>query len=190
MSHNKLKRKAHPPNPVGRPNQYEKRFTKMAYRFSLLGATKAEMADAFGVVESTIYDWQKHIPEFADAIKQGGMEADSKVAKALYERALGYSHKETDIKCYLGKIIKTDTIKQYAPDTTAAFIWLKNRRALGEEFNNTSPNPRAALKWRDKQETELSGPGGIPLNQPNNDERARATRVALLRQLEDQGEER
>ena len=47
-----------------------------------------------------------------------------------------------------GEIIQTPIRKFYAPDTTACIFWLKNRR------------PEA---WRDKVETELSGPNGGPL---------------------------
>ena len=64
------------------------------------------------------------------------------MAKSLYNRACGYSHKEVVLHQYQGDIIQTEVTKQYPPDTAAAFIWLKNRRGAN---------------WRDKHEVEHSG---------------------------------
>ena len=71
--------------------------------------------------------------------------ACSEVSASLYQRALGYSHDDVDIKVVRGKIVKTKIRKHYPPDTTAAIFWLKNR----QKHN-----------WRDKQEhgfTDLDG---------------------------------
>lgn len=54
--------------------------------------------------------------------------ADAEVADRLYQRALGYTHVEDDIRVCDGVIITTPTTRHYPPDTTACIFWLKNRR--------------------------------------------------------------
>ena len=127
---------------TGRHSDYnEKEHNRMAFKLSLLGLTDKEMADVFGVSEVTLNAWKKRHPPFLKSLKAGKDMADAKVAQSLYKRALGYSHKDTDIKMYEGKVIKTEIIKQYPPDTTAGIFWLKNRQ----------PD-----KWREKSEVEAN----------------------------------
>lgn len=114
----------------------------------MLGATDADLARAFDVAESTINLWKLHQPEFSESIKRGKDEADANVAKSLYRRALGYSHKAVKILTVAmgnnqgSQVEEVPYVERYAPDTTAAIFWLKNRR----------PD-----KWRDKQEVEHGG---------------------------------
>ena len=126
------------PTPVGRPKLYKPSMNDQVYKLCLLGATDNEIADFFEVDVSTINRWKLSEVEFCESIRRGKFEADMNVAKALYKRALGYETRET-------KISNDDvvtTTKEVAPDTAAAFIWLKNRQPS---------------KWRDKQEIEHSG---------------------------------
>lgn len=113
----------------GRPSKYDKeRTADLAYKFALLGATDEDMARSFDVDVATISNWKNDYPEFLEALKDGKERADANVSKSLYHRALGYEHPEVDIKVIDGKIVTTDLIKHYPPDTAAAFIWLKNRQ--------------------------------------------------------------
>lgn len=125
----------------GRPSKYKPEFNKQAYNLCLLGATDKGIANFFEVDEATINRWKLEFPEFCESLKEGKEHADAVVASSLFHRATGYSHKDVDIKIYKGKVIKTDLIKHYPPDSTAAIFWLKNR----------SPE-----KWRDKQEIQLN----------------------------------
>lgn len=127
---------------AGQPTKYRAAFAEQARKLCLLGATDAELGDFFGVTEQTINNWKKAHPKFFESIKGGKLQADSEVANKLFQRALGYEHKEDDIRVVDGKIAITPTIKHYAPDTAAAIFWLKNRQKD---------------KWRDKQEIEHSG---------------------------------
>lgn len=104
------------------------------------------MAGFFGVSVVTLNTWKKRYPDFLSSLKAGKDEADSKVGEALYQRALGYSHPEVDIKMYKGMIIETEIVKHYPPDTTAAIFWLKNRQKL---------------RWRDQQEIDILPPNAI-----------------------------
>lgn len=125
----------------GRPSKYKPEFAKQAYKLCLLGATDKGLANFFEVTESTLNLWKQEYPEFSESLKAGKEEADAVVASSLFQRATGYSHPDTDIKIYKGKIVTTKLTKHYPPDSTAAIFWLKNR------------NPG---KWRDKQEIEHS----------------------------------
>jgi len=130
---------------LGRPTKYSDKYPKQAYKLCLLGATDQELADFFEVNVDTVQEWKKVHEEFSDSIKRGKKQADSEVAHKLFKRATGYEHPEVDIKMYEGQIIKTDLIKHYAPDTTAAIFWLKNRQSK---------------QWRDKQEIDHSSTDG------------------------------
>lgn len=126
----------------GRPSLYKDKYAEQAYKYCLLGATDATLATFFDVEESTINNWKLEHPQFLESIKAGKEVADAKVADSLYNRAMGYSHDDVDIKMFQGEIITTPIKKHYPPDTTAAIFWLKNRQKAN---------------WRDKSEVEHSG---------------------------------
>lgn len=113
----------------GRPTKFEARFVQQARKMALLGLTQAEIASVLGVAESTFKVWMKEHPAMELAVKEGRVLADANVAAALYERAIGYSHKETVLHQFGGRIIKTTVTKHYAPDTQAATKWLHNRQS-------------------------------------------------------------
>jgi hypothetical protein len=124
-------------NTAGRPTSFKSEYIELGHNYSLLGATDSEMATFFGVAESTINLWKLKQPKFKDALIRGKAVADAHVAKALYTRAIGYSHAETHVSNYQGEITITQVTKHYPPDSVACFFWLKNRQ----------PD-----KWRDKIE--------------------------------------
>lgn len=126
-------------HPGGRPTDYKPEYAKQAEKLTKLGATDAELADFFQVAVSTISRWKVMQPEFSDALKVGKDAADERVVQSLLHRALGYSHPDVDIRVVDGQIVKTELIKHYPPDTTAAIFWLKNRRRD---------------EWRDKQDID------------------------------------
>jgi len=126
--------------PAGRPTAYKPEYSELGFKYCLLGATDAQMADFFDVSEQTINTWKTKHPEFLESIKKGKDEADAKVASSLYHRALGYEHDEDKIFNDSGKPLIVPTIKHYPPDTGAAIFWLKNR-----------------ADWKDKQYRENSG---------------------------------
>jgi len=133
---------------AGRPSKYKKEYAEQAYKLCLLGATDKELADFFGVTESTLNLWKKEHPEFSESLKNGKEVADANVADRLYKRAMGYEHPEDKIFQYEGEPVIVPTIKHYPPDTTAAIFWLKNRQRG---------------KWRDKQDHEVFGKDGGPI---------------------------
>ena len=133
----------------GRPTEYRDSYPEQGYKLCLLGATDREMADIFSVSEQTLNAWKDKYPEFLESLTRGKTMADANIAKSLYHRALGYSHIETITATFQGKITDSmDVIKHYPPDTPAATLWLKNRQPL---------------KWRDKQDIEITGANGGPI---------------------------
>lgn len=126
----------------GRPSGYKPEFAEQARKLCKLGATNADLADFFGVTFQTINNWRVANQEFFDALKIGKDEVDQQVERSLFQRAMGYSCNEDDIRVIDNEIVITPTIKHYPPDTTAMIFWLKNRKPV---------------EWRDKQEIEHSG---------------------------------
>ncbi len=121
----------------GRPSKYKEEYVRQAEKLCVLGATDKDIADFFQIDIATLHRWKIQHKEFCDALKVGKESADNRVEMSLYQRALGYSHNEDDIRAVNGEIVITPTIKHYPPDTTACIFWLKNRQKE---------------KWRDKPE--------------------------------------
>lgn len=132
----------------GRPPVYKPEFAQQAAKLCQLGATDHELAQFFEVDTRTIYRWKNSHPEFCQAVIAGKENADERVERALFNRAVGYTFESEKVFQYQGVIVRADTLEHVAPDPGAAMNWLKNRR----------PD-----KWRDKQEHEHTGPGGASL---------------------------
>lgn len=135
---------------MARPSKYKQEFAAQALKLCRLGATDKELADFFEVNEDTINGWKKVHPEFSESLKGGKALADAEVADKLFKRATGYEHEAVKIvaNANTGQEHIVNYTERYAPDTTAAIFWLKNRR----------PD-----MWRDKQESVLSGDPNNPL---------------------------
>ena len=128
----------------GRPSDYKDSFPEQARKLCCLGATDQELADFFDVDVRTIYRWKHEHDAFCQALKAGKDEADERVERSLYQRAIGYEQDEVKIFMPAGadEPVYAPYRAKVAPDTTAAIFWLKNRRSKD---------------WRDKQEVEHSG---------------------------------
>jgi hypothetical protein len=128
-------------NKGGRPTKYKEQYNDEAYELCLLGCTNKELAEYFGIDPDTIYEWQGTHGGFSESMKLGKLQADSKVAKGLYERATGcIVVKEQIVKLRRGddEILEIVEIKiELPPDVAAGKFWLNNRQPL---------------KWKDKRE--------------------------------------
>lgn len=129
---------------AGAPTKYKEEYNELAYKYCLLGATDAQLAEFFDVDESTINNWKVDYPIFLESIKKGKEQADAEVAQKLFHRATGYEHKAVKIvaDAKTGKEHVVPYVEHYPPDTTAAIFWLKNRQKDN---------------WREKNEVEHSG---------------------------------
>lgn len=124
---------------MARPSQYKPSYAKQAAKLCKLGAIDADLADFFEVTTRTIERWQAQYPEFCRAIKTSKEEADSRVERSLYQKAVGYEYDAVKIMQYEGSPVIVPYREKIAPDTAACIFWLKNRQKD---------------KWRDKQEHE------------------------------------
>jgi len=115
---------------------------EQAKKLCKLGATDQDLAEFFKVSTRTIMRWQVEFPAFCHALKVAKAEADQRVERSLYQRAVGYAHPDVHVSNYQGEVTLTPITKHYAPDTVACIFWLKNRQ------------PEL---WRDKHEVEHSG---------------------------------
>jgi transposase len=137
---------------AGRKTKYKEEHNEQVEKLCKLGMIDKEIAEFFSVNEDTINEWKKRHKEFSESIKRGKQVADAEVAEKLYQRACGYSHKAVKMFQSGGAVIKEDYIEHYPPDTGACMAWLKNRQKD---------------KWRDKQEHEIAGKDGKPIQTEN-----------------------
>ena len=135
---------------AGRPTKYKAEYAKQAAKLCAMGATDEELADFLEVNRSSIQRWRVSHPAFNKAMLDGKAQADDRVVRALYSKALGYEYQEavttTDADGVVSEI-KTHS-KHQASDNTAMIFWLKNR--LPE-------------KWRDRREFEVGGDSVEPM---------------------------
>lgn len=121
---------------MGRPPDYHPGFCHIAEQACIINATNPSLADMFGASDTAVDEWISRYPNFGGAIKRGRARTDDEVEAALIQRAKGYSHPAVKIFNEEGTALVVPYTEHYAPDTAAAFIWLKNRR----------PD-----RWRDQQ---------------------------------------
>ena len=131
-----------PQSAGGRPPKYKPTFAEQARKLCLLGATDEDLADFFEVSVRTVIRWKSEHAEFCQALKVAKEEADNRVERSLYQRAVGYSYDSEKVFNYQGEVVRAATREHCPPDTTAQIFWLKNRKPA---------------EWRDKVEQVHSG---------------------------------
>ncbi len=99
------------------------------------------MADACDVDTRTFYRWMSAHPELNEAVSSGKDAFDTRVERALAERAIGYSIDELQWFNVGGELVSKIVRKHYPPDVTACIYWTKNRM----------PD-----RWRDVQRQEIT----------------------------------
>jgi hypothetical protein len=67
-------------------------------------------------------------------VREARALADGRVARCLYQRAVGHEHKVERTLWHLGKERPVNDTLYYPPDVRACIFWLRNRpaAALGE----------------------------------------------------------
>lgn len=116
-----------PQTKMGRPTAYDPRFVPIARKMCAMGATDADLAEAFNVSIPTIRNWQVTHTDFFAAVKVQAGEFDDRVKRSLAQRAVGYSYKATKIMQYEGIPMKIDYVEHVPPDVGAIKHWLMNR---------------------------------------------------------------
>ncbi|MBD2752613.1 terminase [Spirosoma sp. BT704] len=140
-------------NKGGQPGRYQPEYARLVYHYCLLGAVDQQLAEFFSISLRTLHHWKKRHVEFSESVKAGKSIADAKVAKALYQLAIGYSHPDTYISVYNGQVVLTPTIKHYPPNVTAAIFWLKNRQSAHWSERPKTDSSRPAQVYIRREET-------------------------------------
>lgn len=129
---------------VGRPTDYRPEYDAQARKLCELGATDADLAEAFGVSERAINRWRVSNESFAIASRVGKEHADERVKISFYKLATGYEYDEE----YIDKRGEKRTRRVVVP-----------------------PNPMAAAKWlavRGNREfaekTQIEHSGGVKVD--------------------------
>ena len=107
--------------------------------YAKLGASKAEIAKLMKITQDTLNRWLKEYPALSEAFDEGTQIANARVKKAMFQRAIGYTHPDVHISNYQGNITVTEITKHHPPDTRAGMYWLNNR----------DPD-----EWKDKRSVE------------------------------------
>ena len=114
---------------AGRPGHWKAEMADQVYELALLGYTNQQFADFYKISVKVIEDWVVTNNSFVEARNRGRDQADAKVARSLYERAIGYEYVEKfEARNAEGEIIRTEeTTKKVHGDTSAALKWLALR---------------------------------------------------------------
>lgn len=112
----------------GRPTLYRSDYCELAHNYCLLGATNEDLGGFFGVTSRTIDNWIAGHPEFAAAVREGKALADARVARCLFQRAVGHEHKIERTVLHLGKERPLSDTLYFPPDVRACIFWLRNRQ--------------------------------------------------------------
>ena len=113
---------------IGRPTSFHPDLCDLAHNYCLLGATNDELAEFFGVCPSTIDNWIARHSDFEAAVKSGRVLADSRIARSLYNRALGYDREIGREILHEGELKTLKHTVHYPPNPQCCIFWLRNRR--------------------------------------------------------------
>jgi hypothetical protein len=122
---------------AGQPTLYRPNYCTQAHNYCLLGATNEDLAGFFDVTRRTIDNWIASHADFAAAVRSGRVVADMRVARCLYERAVGWQQTVERTVLHQGaeKVLKN--IVNHPPDVRACIFWLRNRRR--ESWGDRAP---------------------------------------------------
>lgn len=119
-------------------------YPELVFKYCLLGATNARLAELLDVEASTIVKWMAEYPLFRRSIIEGRDMADAEVAHSLFKCATGYTREEVKIFQFKGVPVVVPYTAYYAPDVAAQKHWLAVRRKQDKE-----------VTWRDVQTVDV-----------------------------------
>jgi transposase-like protein len=112
----------------GRKPKYQAAMARIARKACERGMTDLEVANLLDVSASTLYRWRTEYPQFARLFRLGKIEADNRVERALFSRAVGYDYEvEKQIMTRRGPQMLRWR-EHMPPDVAAALAYLRNRR--------------------------------------------------------------
>lgn len=133
---------------AGRPTEYDPKTLPAIKKMSELGATDFEIAEVLSINVATLYRWRNKYPEFCESLVVGKQQADARVERSLYNRAVGYSYPALKIMQHQGMPVEVPYTEHVPPDPGAAKLWLTNRKpSEWREKVELSGNPDAPLQY-------------------------------------------
>ena len=101
--------------------------------------------------ENENIEWANElIMEWVESL--GGGEIDVKLAKVLYQKAMGHSHEIEHVSQYQDKIIKTPITKYYPPDYKSIELMLKWRGLIDAEKESSCEMPDQSVIDANREE--------------------------------------
>ena len=140
---------------LGRPTLYAPEFCEPAHNYCLLGATNEDLAGFFHVCPSTIDNWIARHDDFAAAVKRGRAEADARVARCLYDRAVGYVERSEREVVVRGEQRTLAQTIHHPPNVQACIFWLRNRRPRDWRAVDAPPDGRHGMRPTEEGMAEL-----------------------------------
>lgn len=117
---------------LGRPTLYRAAYCDLVYKYRLLGLSEERIAELLEVSIATLHEWRKVHAAFSSAYQDGGELADAELARSMFQRAQGYSHKAEKIQFVkVGdgvEVMRAEYTEHYPPDTAAGVFLLTNRQ--------------------------------------------------------------
>lgn len=167
-------------NGCGRKSGFQPKMVEQAFRLSLLGLTNDQIANFFQVTAGQFQYWLQQHEDFDEAIRAGRIDADSKVAKSLYNRALGYTYEEPHVMVVERdgekQVVITPITKVVPPDVQACIKWLSIRqREFWTEVQKVEHTNNVTIKLENVQK-QLGDP-----NQFTDAELKLALKMGLLK---------
>jgi hypothetical protein len=118
------------------------RLIRQLHRFCLLGATNEELPKFLEISPEEFQIFCATDKKFRETLLKGREEADARVAKSLYRKALGFSRTEKK-DVVVGDEVRTLIQEKYYPPSDASIsLWLRNRQKN---------------RWRDKTDVDIQG---------------------------------
>lgn len=112
------------------PASYRPDFAERACRLCKAGLTLDEIAAQFEIPLATLFEWKDSIPDFAEALRNGGAFADGDAADGLHRLTVGPSHPAVQIFMPSGATepVYAPYLRHYPPVPRSCEFWLINRR--------------------------------------------------------------
>jgi hypothetical protein len=131
-------------HPGGRPSKYKPEYAKIAGAMLKRGATINDLAELFDVANRTIHLWQQTHDEFMQQFMHLDECLDTRIERALADRAAGYTYEAVKIFQYEGSPVIVPHKVHVPPDISAIKMWLSSRKPE---------------RWKDKTDDALTGAG-------------------------------
>lgn len=155
-----------PKNKPGPRKAFNPEWLQTIGQLAMLGMINDQIADFYGVTDTTFDNWIRDIPELKAVLVENREMADAKVASSLFRRAVGYEYvEEMEEKGPDGRKRRVTT-KHVPGDVNAQSLWLRNRRP--QQFRDKQPELQ--MDETPLQRIEIAVVGAADVKKANGEE--------------------